>query len=90
MQAYEREQEMTEGEIGVRNACVEDGGVVPRVKESHSVHDKEERKREGEEKAKGVTFTPRKLGEGRRGLIIRSYTPTVILLDVECCYCTKA
>lgn len=50
MQAYEREQEMTEGEIGVRNACVEDGGVVPRVKESHSVHDKEERKRKKAEK----------------------------------------
>jgi len=50
LQAYEREQEMTEGEIGVRNACVEDGGEVPRVKESHSVHDKEERKRKKAEK----------------------------------------
>ncbi|KAI9876200.1 MAG: hypothetical protein M1830_007050 [Pleopsidium flavum] len=52
VQAYEREQEMTEGEIGERNTGVEDGGEVPRVKESRSVHNKEERKRKKAEKRK--------------------------------------
>lgn len=45
MQAYEREQEVTEGEVGARHSGVQDGGAVPRVKESTSVHNKEERKR---------------------------------------------
>jgi len=50
MQAYEREQEVTEGEVGARHSGVQDGGAVPRVKESTSVHDKDERKRKKAER----------------------------------------
>lgn len=52
MQAYEREQEITEGEVGARHTGVQDGGAVPRVKESTSVHDKEDRKRKKTERRK--------------------------------------
>lgn len=50
MQAYEREQEITEGEVGARHSGVQDAGAVPRVKESTSVHDKEDRKRKKTER----------------------------------------
>lgn len=50
MQTYEREQEITEGEVGARHGGLQDGGEVPRVKGSKSVPDKEERKRKRKEK----------------------------------------
>jgi len=50
MQAYEREQEITEGEVGARHSGLQDGGEVPRVKESISVQDKDKRKRKKNEK----------------------------------------
>lgn len=53
MDEYEREQEVTEGEVGQRHTGVgEDGGDVPRLRESLSVHEKEERKRRKKEKRK--------------------------------------
>lgn len=52
MQAYEREQEITEGEVGPRHSGVQDGGEVPRVKESTSGKNKDERRRNKKEKRK--------------------------------------
>ncbi len=52
MQTYEREQEITEGELGARHTGLEDGGEVPRVKAPKSVLDKNDRKKKKAERNK--------------------------------------